>query len=251
MIAISRKEKKPTHSLSLFDIITRYRGWDYRIWYQVVSVTSLVEFCMKPKSLVFKTEGDMGFGITSIENLRPCCHPLNANLLFLFWFVLLCSAIFFSVCLPWLLHNRPVILILILVTHSGLRIISFCCNLNLDLTAHCHFTSEHQWGYATLSWVGSTVSSLRGKLSTILAFIQVLVFSNVLQSEEVLEFSTALSLFGNVYFPRFEKNGNFWSMKKTMKMNEEGGKLREEVYEKNFFQDLGNFFFNYDYTCET
>lgn len=31
-------------------------------------------------------------------------------------------------------------------------------------------------------------------------------------------------------------------MKKTMKMNEEGGKPREEVYEKNFFQDLGNFF---------
>ena len=72
----------------------------------------------------------------------------------------------------------------------------------------------------------------------------------MLQSEEVLEFSTALSLFGNVYFPRFEKNGNFWSMKKTMKMNEESGKLREEVYEKNFFQDLGNFFLNYDYTCE-
>lgn len=40
-------------------------------------------------------------------------------------------------------------------------------------------------------------------------------------------------------------------MKKTMKMNEEGGKLREEVYEKNFFQDLGNFFFNSDYTSET
>lgn len=40
-------------------------------------------------------------------------------------------------------------------------------------------------------------------------------------------------------------------MKKTMKINEENGKLREEVYEKNFSQDLGNFFLNYDYTCET
>ena len=176
----------------------------------------------------------MGFGITSIENLRPCCLPLNANLLFLFWFVLLCSAIFFSVCLPWLLHNRPVILILILVTHSGLRIIIFCCNLNLDLTAHCHFTSEHQWGYATLSWVDSTVSSLRGKLSTILAFIQVLVFSNVLQSEEVLEFSTALSLFGNVYFPRFEKTETFGRRKKPWRWMRKAANWERKFMKKNF-----------------